>query len=263
MKRKKHPPAPEWLPQAHGAWAMLLLPFLVGLSWHEGQPPNYVWPLLPAWLFGYFAHNALVMLLRTPKDHPRRRRFWRPMAVYGGLAGAFAALVLSLNLSSALWLPLFVPFFALNLWRASLGDDVSLLARGSAAAAACMVFVVVAFPVPVPLPSDASIALASLLMYFLGAVFYVKTMIRERGQPQALRRSLGWHGACVLVTLLIAAMTQKTAALPLFFLMAFARAAIMPTAERRFGFRPQPKHVGLVEIVYVFSLLAVLWGRPS
>ncbi|MFC6619164.1 YwiC-like family protein [Deinococcus radiophilus] len=85
----------EWVPAAHGAWAMLLLPYLVGIMLRlaEGPLPAYIWPLLPTWLLGYFAYNALTLWLKSGG----KPRYLRPLAVYTGAAAVFGGLTLWLR----------------------------------------------------------------------------------------------------------------------------------------------------------------------
>lgn len=76
-----------WVPQQHGAWAMLVVPYLlgaIGLVRSGGTGPRE-WVVLPllfvTWMIGYFAFNAATLWL---KARPRRRpAFVRPILTYG------------------------------------------------------------------------------------------------------------------------------------------------------------------------------------
>jgi len=82
------------------------------------------------------------------------------------------------------------------------------------------------------------------LAYFLGTVFYVKTMIRERGNATYRRWSIGYH----LLALAVAGwLGLWTGAL---FGWLLVRAVLLP------GRGWSPKRVGLVEIANCVLLLA-------
>lgn len=265
--RKKRS-APGWVPQAHGAWAMLLLPYLTGtvIRWQSGEIPAYIWPLLPTWLLGYFAYNALGLWLKSR----RKPMYLRPLGVYAGLAALFGLLTLFAEPELLGWALVFAPLLGLGLWRAHLGDDASLLARGSAVVAACLVCAVVAAG-PVDQAAALSpthralLATALLWGYFIGTLLYVKTMIRERGHAGFYALSVGYH---LSLTLLLGwAAVRLTAAqgfglgLPAFFALATLRAVLMPRLEHWTGRRTTPKQVGLLEFALSLVLLSVLgWG---
>ena len=62
-----------WVPAQHGAWAMLVVPYAVGVLTRvrDGLPlPWFLAPLLAFWLLAYFAFNAVSVWL---KAHPARR----------------------------------------------------------------------------------------------------------------------------------------------------------------------------------------------
>jgi hypothetical protein len=82
------------------------------------------------------------------------------------------------------------------------------------------------------------------LAYFLGTVVYVKTMIRERGNPTYRRWSIGYH---LLALALAAWLGPWTAAL---FGWLLVRAARLP--DRGWS----PKRVGLMEVGNCMLLLA-------
>lgn len=92
--------------------------------------------------------------------------------------------------------------------------------------------------------SRALVAFALCLPYFLGTVFYVKTMIRERGNPAYRRWSAGYH---VLAFAAVAWLGPWPAAL---FAWLLVRAVLLP------GRALTPKRVGLIELANCAVLLA-------
>ena len=69
-----------WLPNQHGAWAMLIVPFIVGvvLRSRAGEPGGaWLIPLAAAEFAAYFAFNALGLWLHAA---PARRAGFRPLS---------------------------------------------------------------------------------------------------------------------------------------------------------------------------------------
>lgn len=254
-------PAAEWLPRQHGAWAMLFLPYLAGLILRvqQGEVPAYLWPLLPTWIIGYFAFNALGLWLKSR----RKPVYLRPLLTYAALMAVFGGLTLLLEPALLSWALAFAPLLGVGLWRAARGDDASLLARGSAVIAACLMCAASAVGslpqwLALPLGARPTVATLALWGYFLGTLLYVKTMIRERGEARYLRLSLGFHALAFLLTLAAALAGQISSALPAFFALTTLRAGLMPQLERWRARRTTPKQVGLTEFALSFLLLVLL-----
>lgn len=53
------------IPKQHGAWGMLLIPFILGIL--IGQGTWYHIPLFLAWLFVYLATYPLLMYVKQPR----------------------------------------------------------------------------------------------------------------------------------------------------------------------------------------------------
>ncbi|ASN79691.1 YwiC-like family protein [Deinococcus ficus] len=251
----------EWMPRQHGAWAMLFLPYLVGVTLlaQGSGVPAFAWPLLPAWLFGYFAFNALTLWLKSG----RKPLYLRPALTYGAVSGVLGGLTLALAPHLLGWALAFAPLLGVGLWRAAHRDDASLLARGSAVVAACLLTAVMTTGGPLdalrlPLTARPTLATLALWAYFLGTLLYVKTMIRERGEAAYLTLSVGAHAALFALALWGALTGVVPAAFPAFFLLTTVRAAVMPRLEGWRGRRVTPKQVGLTEFGISFLLLFLL-----
>ena len=83
---------PGWVPNQHGAWAMLVVPFAMGafLRVRDGEPWFFLVPLFACWMLGYFAFNAASGWLKAPAK--RRHQWVKPLGVYGALsAGGLGA----------------------------------------------------------------------------------------------------------------------------------------------------------------------------
>lgn len=211
---------------------MLATPLLVGVL---ASHPRWSHLALAAfWFVGYFAFFAAGLWLKAP---PRRRpRLRAPVLTYAGAAAVLGALTLALSPGLIRWAGLFVVPFAVGLWSSWKRDDRSLFSGVSTAAGSCLM-TLVAFDLGGG--SDwarAWILTGVLAAYFVGTVLYVKTMIRERGEPAFHWLSVVGHGAFVV------AVASVSGALGVVFALLTIRAAVLP------AFRLTPKVVGIIEI---------------
>lgn len=282
--------APGWVPRQHGAWAMLAVPLVVGVV-HAG--PAW-WHLLLAatWLVGYLAFQAAGLLLKA-RGRPRHRP---PLLAYGAATAALGLPLLLVRPSLLWWAPLYAVLLTVSLaasWRRA---ERSLLNDGVTMAAACLLAAVAHTPVDVPVAAAATAArsgpaaavlgltggsaaawqlVALLALYFFGTALYVKTMIRERGNPAMLTASITWHLLAVAAVTLVmaagpgaapseAALVTGGAATPLdpllgpplglFFALLTVRAALVP---RRWP-HATPKAIGLGEVAASVVLTVLL-----
>lgn len=209
---------------------MLLLPYVVGVV--VAGPSWWQLPLLVAWLAGYlFSYHALVAV--------KARRYARARAqllTYGTLTAVPGVAVLA-AFPSLLW---FAPAYALLLGvnalyasrrreRAIVNDLASVLL--------CVLVAPMAAVVAGVAVSAVAPATLLVLLYLVGTVPYVKTMIRERGERTYYVASVAYHAAALVAAGLLA--------LPMIvpFGWFLARAAWLP------GLGLVPKRVGTVEIV--------------
>ncbi|MGW6705680.1 YwiC-like family protein [Streptomyces sp. NPDC054956] len=236
----------SWIPDQHGAWAMLTVPFLAGtfLSPHPGW--RHV-PLLAAWLLGYAAVFHGQQWLRLRRVAARRpavaRRHVRPALVLGG-ATALAGVPLAVLHP---WLLLAgaaaAPFVAVNTRYAYRNRERALLNGLAAVVPACGMLLVAARLGGGGLPWPPA---AACLLYFAGTVPYVKTMIRERDSRTYHRGSVAYHAAA----LALAACLSPWLAIP--FAAYLARAAVLP------GRGVKVPVVGAIEIAGSAALLTSL-----
>ena len=263
-RRKKLPV--EWLPQQHGAWAMLFLPFVVGavLRMQEVGFRAFVVPLLLLWLVGYFAFHALSLWLKARN----KARYVRPLQVYGGLTVLLGSVVLLLEPSLLGWGAVYAPLLGVGLWQAWKRDESALLGRFVTVLAACLICAVTFSDGLASFwhglrAADAGhlralAATAVLTGYFLGTVLYVKTMIRERGERQFWHLSVGFHALLLGFAIWAAALGGVGWPVPAFFALLTARAAALPYFGPLRGQTMTPKQVGLTEFALSFGLLLLL-----
>ncbi|PWI14380.1 hypothetical protein DI272_09565 [Streptomyces sp. Act143] len=237
----------RWLPGQHGAWAMLLVPFLAGMLLAEPTPWHAV--LLLAWLLAYLASYHVQQWLRLR----RNSRNPRAAARHTVPAAVFTAALLPPGLAlvrHAPWLLLAaaaaVPFLAANSWYAWRNQERSVVNGLAAVVPACGMLPVAALLGDGIWAQTWRPALVCLL-YFAGTVPYVKTMIRERGSDTYRWASGLYHAAALVVAGLLSPW------LVLFFGVCLARAVVMPALGR-----VRIAVVGAVEVVLSLLLLAVL-----
>ena len=247
-----------WVPDQHGAWAMLTLPLVVGV-WLAGPDRSHL-PLAAFWLVGYLAYFATGRWLRAR----RRRRDLPPVVVYASAAGALGLVTVAAAPHLVRWLPLFLPLLAASGWLTLRGAERSLANDAVTVVAACLM-APVAFDAGGGSEWDALwVAFGVLTAYFLGTVLYVKTMIRERGRAGYVRSSVAYHLAGGLAAGGLVAAGWQSPWLVVVWSGLAARAALGPALNRRRDRPLRPVVVGVGEIVAsVLVTATLLAGLPA
>ncbi|MFC4062955.1 YwiC-like family protein [Planomonospora corallina] len=227
------------MPPQHGAWAMLLVPYLAGLV-----TTGFSWPVLPllvAWTAGYVLSYFALLAVKTRR--PGRVR--AQLTVYGTAALAAGATVLAARPQLLAFAPVFAAVLAVNAFFASHRNDRALVNGLVSAAAATLILPVVAAVNGVP-PLETGGTFLVTLLYFAGTVFFVKTGIRERGNRGLLAASAAFH----LAALALATWVAPLYAVP--FTWYLVRAVVLPRRSAT------AKQLGFVEIGGSLLLLAAI-----
>jgi hypothetical protein len=216
---------------------MLAVPYLAGLL-----ASGYRWPdapLLVAWPAGYLLSYYVFQSVKSR----RPGRYRDQLALYGAVAVPLAALVVVARPQVLWYAPAYAGLFALNAWYAARRRERALPGGIASVVQSCLMVLVVA-TVAGTVTAAALVAFLLCLAYFLGTVFYVKTMIRERDSRAYRRWSLGYH-------VLAFAATAWLGLLPaVLFAWLLVRAALLP------GRALPPRRVGVIEIANCVLLLA-------
>ncbi|BFU45056.1 YwiC-like family protein [Krasilnikovia sp. MM14-A1004] len=230
------PQSPPWrrsvrrfVPPQHGAWAMLLVPYLVGVL-----AAGFGWahvPLLGAWLAGYLLSYYALQAVKTR----RPRRFRAQLLLYAPVTALLGGLVVLAQPRVLGYAPIFALLLAVNAVYAARRDERALVNDLVSVVQSCLM-VFVAAAVAGVAPGRVSVAFGAVLLYFAGTVFYVKTMIRERGNPTYHRLSVCYHVAAVAVAAWLAW------PLSVLFAALAVRALALPSRSLR------PGQVGLIEV---------------
>lgn len=229
------------IPPQHGAWAMLVVPFVAGML--DAGPHWLHAPLFVAWIVGYLLSYQVFIAVKTRR--PGRNR---DLLIGFGTVTAVAAVPVLLARPEVLWFaPAFAPLLAVNAWYAHRRRERATV-NGLVSATLGSLMVLVAAVAAGDPARDALPTFAAVLLYFAGTVLYVKTMIRERGEAVYVRASVAYH----VVALAAATAIAWPLAVP--FAWFLVRAVAMP--RRRPA--PTPKQVGLLEFAGSVALLATL-----
>ena len=194
-KRRRRPPG--WIPNQHGAWAMLLAPLVAG-----ALASGPVWPhllLLAFWLAGYLAFFATGLWLRSG----RRTRYRQPVRTYVPVAVVLGAAVLSVAPGLVRWAPLFVLPLGVGLVASATRHERALVS-GLATTVGSSMMTLVAYDLgPGAEWGRAWHLTAVLAAYFFGTVLYVKSAVRARGDGRFLAASVLYHASLSLLALLV------------------------------------------------------------
>jgi hypothetical protein len=224
----------QFVPPQHGAWAMLLLPYLAGLLAAGFRWPDL--PLLGAWLSGYLLSYFALLTVKT-------RRLREPVLWYAPATVILTAVVVVARPRVLIFAPVFAALLAVNAWHAVRRRDRALVNDLASVVQSCLMVFVVAV-VAGRSPGRVLTPFLVVLLYFTGTVLYVKTMIRERGSRAYRRASIAFH---LLALIVATALGPLPAAV---FAALLARAWLAP--KRRLT----PKQVGVAEIAASVLVLA-------
>jgi hypothetical protein len=193
----------RYLPPQHGAWAMLLVPYLAGLllvDSRTGGTAVLLALLLVAWLAAYSLSYYAFQALKSR----RPARYRRQLMAYGVVALAAGGLVVAARPVVLVLAPAFAVGIAVNCWYAWRRQERSMVNDLAAVAQSCLVLpavLLVAGVVPVDLIRWPVLgSLAVVVAYFIGTVLFVKTVIRERDSVAFRWASVGFHAALALLT---------------------------------------------------------------
>lgn len=231
-----------FLPKQHGAWAMLIIPF--GLGVIDG---GFLWQHIPffvGWLLLYLGAYPMLLLFKMKKIPFYTK--WTLIYMVPALLFLFIPLYLMPTLFY--FGLLMIPFFIINAYYTSKNQDrafmndisaifafsiaglaSSYLGRGTISfETICLVF----------LPS---------ILFFVGCTFYVKTMIREKKNIQFKWISWTYHSLLLAVWFILG-----------FWIVAIAYIPSLLRAIFFYGKPLTPKQIGIYEIVNSAILFAVM-----
>ncbi|KAA6473782.1 YwiC-like family protein [Bacillus swezeyi] len=229
------------IPKQHGAWAMLVIPFLLGMV-GGGAHLRHI-PLFIGWLFLYLAAFPLTMIAKK-----------KNIAYYQKWAAVYSIPAVSLLLASVLMEPglvllglsLFL-LFLINLYYARKNNDRALLND----IAAIIVFsaggLASYWTGAGTLDGWAWFVFTQSILFFVGSAFYVKSMIREKKNKRFKWYSWGYH---VILPFLSVVFGAGWAVLG--FIPSSIRALLL------YGRKLSVKKIGILELVNACVFMAVV-----
>jgi hypothetical protein len=232
-----------FLPKQHGAWAMLIIPFWLGII-----ASNFLWQHIPffiGWLLLYLATYPMLLLFKKKKISFYRK--WTMIYMLPALL--FLLFPLVTNPFIIFFGLIMIPFFCINAYFSSKNRDRALSNDLSAIVVFGIAGLASSFLGEGFVSDKAWLAFFTSILFFTGSTFYVKTMIREKKSEIYKWISWGYH-LLVFTFWLIAG--QWMIAL-----------AILPSLLRAYYFYGKPysvKKVGVLEIgnaVLFFGMMTV------
>lgn len=243
-----------WIPRQYGAWPMLAIPLLLGISVSRFE--GWQLALAGAAVGGYLT-SATAQTWRRARN---RRKYRTSLLIYGATFTAVGVALLISHPALSLVLLVLLPAAAVTLLVSRSGRPRGVI-EGLAQVAQALVLVPAAAYLAGPL-DNSRVALATLAggLYLVGTILTVRSVIRERGNPRFAALSIGYHTIVAVAALLL-----FPAAYAVFFVALAVRALALPLAERRLTGTAHPLRpikVGMVEIVASVCLVGLCFAKP-
>lgn len=221
-----------FLPKQHGAWAMLIVPFWLGVI-----GSHFMWEHIPffiGWVFLYLATYPMLLLFKRKKI-----QFYIKWTLIYIIPAILLLLVPFFTRPSIIVFGLaMIPLFAINAYFSSKNKDRALTNDISAIIAFAIAGLASAYLADGTVTMDSFLLFSTSILFFLGSTFYVKTMIREKKNLQY--KWISWSYHLLVPTLWI------------FLGLWIAAFAYIPSLLRAIGFYGKSisaKQVGIYEIV--------------
>lgn len=175
------------IPKQHGAWAMLIIPFLLG-----AYAGGFSWihiPLFLGWLLLYLATYPLLMFFKLRRKTIYLKWFYR----YFSIAIILLIIPLMFHFEVIYFGVIMIPFFLINLYYAKKKKERAFINDVAAILSFCIGGIASFYLGRGELTEEAFILSIFCLLFFVGSTFYVKTMIREKKNPLYKWLSWGYH----------------------------------------------------------------------
>jgi hypothetical protein len=232
-----------FLPKQHGAWAMLIIPYWLGVAATE-----FVWQHVPfflGWLLLYLATYPMLLLFKKKKIG-----FYSKWTIFYMVPSILLLTIPILYQPKIIYFGLsMIPFFAINAYYSSknrdraFGNDISAVIVFSLAGFGSGFFIIE------QITTNLMLVFVSSVLFFLGSTFYVKSMIREKKNQQFKWISWMYHFIIPLGWIVLGE-----------WLVCLA---FIPSLIRAFYFYGKPlsaKQVGIYEIVNAtIFFIFILW----
>lgn len=233
------------IPKQHGAWAMLVIPFLLGVI-GGGMHLRHI-PLFAGWLFLYLAAFPVTMMVKKKKT-----AFYQKWAAVYSIPALLFLLAAVWTLPVLAWVGMSLfPLFLVNLYYAKGNNDRALLNDIAAIIVFASGGLLGYWAGAEHLDGWAWFVFFQSILFFVGSAFYVKSMIREKKNKRFQYYSWGYHAALPFLSLAFGA--------------GWAVIAFIPSSFRAwylYGKKLTVKKIGILELLnacfYMFAMGAFL-----
>lgn len=244
-----------WLPSQHGGWAIVLLPVLVGMGVSGFAPVQLA--LLGAALSTFLAAQVWETWLKSR----RKPRYYPALVTYVGLTAIFGLILLISRPFLFTWSWVLLPYIPFLIYEWYCGRSTGVWAR-ALLVVVCVFLSPAAYMIGPMLRSwsEEIIATAVVLCYLLGSIFYVRSMIRGRNNPRWMWVSWTYHGALLVVALLLAISRGFSWWYMVLAAVLATRAVMLPLMQKK-GTRVRPGLIGAGEIAMsVLTYCVAIYG---
>ncbi|WP_209125234.1 YwiC-like family protein [Alkalihalobacillus sp. BA299] len=187
-----------FIPREHGAWAMLIIPYVLGALFSS---TNWIHLFFFIGILSfYFATGPVLAYVRQPK---LGKAVVPALWIYILTGCLFTIPVLTQLPFIAVILLGISPFFIMNLWFAKQKKERMFL-NDVIAIFGLSFLVLIAFYIGHrEIPTQAYLIMFLNFCFFIGSVFHIKTFIREHGNKQFQKLSNIYHSGLVIIPLLL------------------------------------------------------------
>ncbi|MFK9094654.1 YwiC-like family protein [Bacillus salipaludis] len=222
-----------FLPKQHGAWAMLIIPFWLGVI--DG---GFLWQQIPffiGWLLLYLATYPMLLLFKKKKIP-----FYTKWTLIYMVPALLLLLIPLLERPSIVFFGLLmIPFFTINAYYTSKNQDRAFMNDMSAIFAFSIAGLASSYLGQGVVTFEAIIFTFLIsVLFFLGCTFYVKSMIREKKNTKFKWISWSYH-----LLLVVGWFVSGYWIAALAFIPSLLRAIIF------YGKKLSPKQIGIYEII--------------
>ncbi|MGO4889326.1 YwiC-like family protein [Anaerobacillus sp. MEB173] len=235
-----------YIPREHGAWAMLIVPYLLGAI---SSGPTWLHLVFFVGVLSlYFSSAPILTYIRQPKIG---KEIIPSLIIYLVVGLTFVIPVLIMKPYIILLGSFVLPFFTLNILFAKVKKE-RLFINDLFAIVGLSFLVLIAYYIGQGTIATTAIILMLInFVYFIASVFHVKSLIRERKNKGFKFVSTMYHGTMVAVPVIIG--------YP-FIALALSVSAIKSFITSKNN-KPNPVTIGVIEIgnSIVFVTLMALW----
>ncbi|MFS0665711.1 YwiC-like family protein [Bacillus mojavensis] len=229
------------IPKQHGAWAMLLIPFCLGMV--KGGAVLWHIPLFLGWLFLYLAVYPVTLALKKKQINAYQKWIF-----YYSVPACSFLLAAVIHKPFFIWLAFsLLPLFLIHVYYARRKNERALLNDFAGVFFFCAGGFASCWLGTETLDGWAWFIFAQSSLFFIGSSFYVKSVIREKNNRGFACWSWGYH---LLLPLLSAAFGAGWAVL-----------AFIPSSLRAWFFHGKKwpvQTIGILEIVNACFFFAIM-----